>query len=131
MNNQISKIAKLIQSTDFEYYGLRQIPFDQNPAIGSVLEASCQWVNEEPTDYKLDGTSAMHINTDLDRLEMGIVESAKKLGFTACEILGVDTRGIFHCYEGTRLALCGSEFASSPDDDGEMILCDAIVLDVM
>lgn len=54
------RLAAAVDEYDYEYFGFRIV--DDLPADGEILDPSRVWVDGEPTDQFLPGTSAIQID---------------------------------------------------------------------
>ena len=89
---------------DYEFFGLRVIETDEN-LDGEILPASHVWVDGECTEELLDGTCAIELS-----------ENAATL---------------LSKYFGNTIVLLGANQCYYGEDEGELVLRDAIVLHQM
>lgn len=96
----VSQYAKLAKSDkrEYEYYGLRM--HDGETSIGEILPNSFVWIDGDWTEEELDGTCAVDLRN----------QKAEQLCST---------------YFGNAIVIAGNS-ASYGEDDGEIIICDAI-----
>ena len=109
--------ADIIQSVliqrDYDFYGIRVLNDyfgSADMAVGDVLEPSYRWEDGEPTDDELYGTCALAVdeNSSIDEL----IATLQK---------------IYGCLGGKKV-LIGGHQAEWGDDDGEIVIRDAVVL---
>lgn len=55
------RITEIVASGKYAYYGLRVVEDEPTLAIGSTLPPSRRWVDGDPTDDYLEGTSVIAI----------------------------------------------------------------------
>ena len=114
MENQemAAKIYEAIQDGYYEYYGIR-IDDDIEYSEGDKTEDSRIWVDGDPTDETLDGTSSIGIDhTDTaDEIEAKI-EQAKN-------------------YYGNKMYLIAGNSVSYGEDAGEYVISNAVVVKVL
>jgi hypothetical protein len=108
-----SKIFEIIDSDTIEdvAYGLRVIPSDSKPLkIGSKLQSSFKWVDNERSNTRLPGTSVIEIKKSISdkQTELEIENAVKSL--------------ISHGYSGDTVALVRGDFVKKGVDPGEAIL---------
>ena len=96
-------IADLVSGhdTDYEYVGVRV--HDDQYAIGQTMPDSRRWDDGEPTDDMLDGTSAIDLRDN-----------------RAAQLI--------QAYMGDYLSIIAGWYASDGEDDGEIVIRDAVVL---
>lgn len=98
------QIAELIAEDAYEFYGLR-ITGEALP-VGEIAPESRVWIDGEITDELLDGTSAVKVTaSSIDR---------------AMRMLSI--------YPGAHLSLLGSFAMTYGEDDGEIVMREAVVL---
>ncbi len=89
----------------FDYIGIR---VQEEPAIEGILNhQSVQWTNGEETDEKLNGVCAINVNDDVNHL--------------------INYQG----YHGDWLLLLGSNNIEYGEDDGEIIMIDPYVIEIL
>lgn len=103
------QILAKIAEDEFEWYGLRVMHEDQDYPVGAVLPNSFRWEDGERTTEELDGTSAIHVRGDIRSVERGL--SALDSYHRAC---------------GGRLVLIAGYHACWGEDDGEIVIREAI-----
>jgi hypothetical protein len=104
----LTKEAVIEALREYEYsaFGLRV--FEEPPEDGDILEPSRVWVDGEPTDEILSGTSAVRV---YPRVINGALKELR-------------------CYQGEYVALLGSNVYEDGEDAGEVVLEDAQVLEI-
>ena len=103
--NEIRKIAEEYEM-DFDCIGIRtqEIPFE----LGEITHNSKAWVDGEETKEELDGICVTKIDSEAVKMHTG----ERKFG----------------SYCGNHLAIIGGEIDTYGEDDGEVILKNAVVL---
>lgn len=107
-----NEILKAIGESDFEYYGIR---VDDGIAyqVGDLTADSRVWVDGDPTDDTLDGTSTVGFRFTADASEIAAaIETAQQ-------------------YFGGRWYLLGGNSAEYGEDAGEVIIKDAEVVAIL
>lgn len=105
----IDEIKEMVEDREYDYIGLR-IDDNVNYGIGDIANVSRVWDNNELTDETLDGTCCIGISYPED------VERALDLAKIYC---------------GDRWYLIAGDNAEYGEDDGEIIIEDAIVVTVV
>jgi len=105
---QIHEIAKTLPDYDYDNVGLRVQESDYGMIVGDKVSHFSQvWVDGDMTEELLEGICCI-----------GASEAARRtLSFGA--------------YSGNVILVLGSNRADSGEDDGELILWDAIILDII
>lgn len=106
-----SKLAALIEK--YEYVGLRtqDIPF----SLGTMTHVSKVWDNGCETDDELDGISVTSVDSEACAMHSDDKESNIWLGY----------------YYGDYLAIIAGNEAEAGEDDGEIIISDAEVIEIL
>lgn len=107
----IEEVRKMPYVEDYDVVGVRVVDpeyADYNAQIGDVLGPSHVWEDGVPTNEMLSGTSAIGV-------DRGYMLSA------------TDNRG----YYGNRVLVVGGDVSEGGNDIGEVIIMDAVVLDVI
>lgn len=112
----IEHILSRMRADPMRYFGLRVIE-DEAPRIGSILAPSRRWVNGDPTNRLLSGTSASRIAGASPE------EVAKSL-----RQLGVPEAGPNGYYFGRNALLVGGNEGRRGQDVGEILIRDPRVL---
>ena len=112
MKEMIEEIMKAVSETDYEYYGIR-VDNGKNYCIGDRTDDSRIWIDGDPTDETVDGTSCVgfRFNAEKNDLESALSIAEK--------------------YYGDRIYLIGSNSMEYGEDAGEYILKDAEVIAVL
>ena len=107
-NEQIKEIAKKIQTSNYNYdfIGIRVQEENTNNIGDTIYHKSYVWDDGNITDEELNGICAIEIQV------------ARKL---------IDYGG----YQGKYAYILGSDYCTKGNDVGEIIMKDAIVLDVI
>jgi len=105
---QIHEIAKNLPDYDYDDVGLRVQESDYGMTVGDKVDYQSKvWIDGEMTEDLIDGICCI-----------GASEAARRtLSFGA--------------YMGDVIVVLGSNRATNGEDDGELILRDAIVLDII
>lgn len=112
------QIAEEIEKSEYSYFGLRSMTpnyyggNDVVATVGMVMPESYIWDNNESTGELLNGTCAIDITGCEDEEISKVIDS-----------LGRN-------YDGKQIVLLGSHRREHGDDDGEIIMCDAVVISV-
>ena len=116
-----NQIKAIISTSNFEYYGIRSDDGVEYK-VGDSCYASHQWWQDDPEDDALEydeemhcwdggelpGTCALKVSEESD--------VQKILDFSS------------YCYGGKHITLIAGNYAEYGNDDGEIIIRDAIVL---
>lgn len=94
-----------LETGDFDHYGLR-IDVGALGVPGGIARPSRAWVDGDPTDEVLEGTSAVHVTADTLAARL---KQARE-------------------YEGSDVALLGGYKRSYGEDENEVIIKDAVIL---
>ena len=100
------EIKKIIETQEYEYYGLRLVPFDQQVKVGEKVADSFVWIDNSCTGEKLNGASAIEVDSDTVDYAINLLDDG---GYT----------------DGT-IVLIGSDEAETGNDEGEIVLEDAM-----
>lgn len=98
--------------TDYRFVGIRIVGVDYddyNAQIGEILPASWCWLDGSQTDERLQGTSAL----DIEAL-WAMTSPATHMG-----------------YRGDRILIIGGDVAERGNDEDEIIITDAVVIEVI
>lgn len=114
-----NKITKLQEEYEYDHFGLRVLPMDQDAAVGDVLANSYAWDDGEFTEQELNGVSAIEVISP-EKVENVLL------------ILGAGGRynRTFSGYHGKKVVLIGSNRAEGGSDPGEIVMKDGIVLGI-
>lgn len=124
----IATLRSLVEqySDEYEHFGLRCLSVYRDavpaPAVGDVLSPSSVWVDGEPTDEELSGTSALWIGDE--------AESDGRWIRTVTDDEGMRKARALASYYGQYVVLIAGNYASSGVDLDETIIRDATVLAV-
>lgn len=99
------QIEQIMAQGEYEFYGLR-IDEGVLAEVGEVARRSRVWADGDLTDQMLDGTSTLAV-------DKGGAQSV------------LDALAIYH---GDQISLLGSYYRAWGEDDGEVIMRDAVVL---
>lgn len=100
-----TKWGEIIAAGEYRYYGVRVL--DEQVSVGDEVAPSRVWVDNDQTDEVLPGACALW------------VESADDLD----DVLAVAAR-----YVGEHTVLLGSDEWLLGEDDGEIVMADAVVV---
>ncbi len=105
---QIHEIAKKLPDYDYDYVGLRVQESDYDLVVGDKIDhQSNVWIDGDMSEDLIDGICCINADAAAGRI----------LSFGA--------------YMGNVILCLGSNQATRGEDDGELILWDAIVLDII
>ncbi|MBR7146478.1 MAG: hypothetical protein IKD11_02010 [Oscillospiraceae bacterium] len=106
------KILNAIENGEYSYYGIR-VDDGVDYSIGDAVAASRVWVDGDPTDEDLDGTSCIGLkfNATVSDVERAIKAAS--------------------IYYGDRIYLIGGDDMEYGEDAGEYIIKDAVVVEVL
>ncbi len=107
---EIREIAQKYTS-EYDYVAIRTQ--DQEFEIGTISHNSKVWIDGEETDLDLDGISATDINSDM--ISMHSEEYTTYTGY----------------YPGEHMAVVAGNVATRGEDDGEIIIEDAVVVEII
>lgn len=97
--------GEVIEAGEYRYYGVRVL--DDDVRVGDGIPASRTWVNGDPTDEVLPGPCALWVESASD-LPAVLAKAAE--------------------YVGTNTVLLGADEWLLGEDDGEIIMVDAVVV---
>ena len=130
MNLIAESIKEILDSSDYEYYGLRMD--SNNYDVGDICDQSHEWFQDEDISEglpfveelglwdagELDGTCVVEIRSDLS--------SQYNWDYNIKDI--ITALNTVKMYPGEDLILVGGNNSSIGFDDGEIIVRDAVVL---
>lgn len=110
-------MSDLIDQSEFDHFGIRIEDVMDPVAEGEVLRPSRVWVDGEPTDEILGGTSTLGIKGNIDVPR-------------AMQMLGATSKNTQGGYFGKVIYLVGGYDSYPGEDAGERIIPDATVIGV-
>ena len=103
---ELIDIDQIAHASEYDYIGFRVVN-NEVYRVGDIAKRSRVWVDGEPTDELLSGASAI---------------SKDKLSYTYDGYEG---------YLGDTILILGSNNAEGGNDPGEIVMIDAIILDII
>jgi hypothetical protein len=103
---ELIDIDQIAHASEYDYIGFRVVN-NEVYRVGDIAKRSRVWVDGEPTDELLSGASAI---------------SRDKLSYTCDGYEG---------YLGDTILILGSNNAEGGNDPGEIVMIDAVVLDII
>jgi hypothetical protein len=108
----IQEVIDIIRGEEYEYYGIRWIHDSDPVSVGDSLPNSYRWEDGESTGEELNGTSA--IECTADDAERGLIQIKDS-----------------YASKGDQIVLIGGNSREWGEDDGEILIKDAVVLAVV
>jgi hypothetical protein len=104
-------MEQIVASAEYNYYGIRA--HRAAAAVGEVLGNSYVWIDGEPTDVELNGVCTIRVGEgdDLDAIVARIRRE--------------------YCWDNETIVLVGGYHGEWGEDDGEFIIRNAVVLDIV
>lgn len=115
----IETILAHIAAAEFECYGIRVQRADQAAVVGETLPKSFRWDDGEITDDRLAGTSTIGLQS-----VYGQAVTAQKVAKAVALIEG-------YRWDGGAVLLVGGMCCEHGEDQGELIIDDATVIEVL
>jgi hypothetical protein len=108
---ELIDIDQIAHASEYDYVGFRVVnAANESYKIGDIVRPSRVWVDGEPTDEYLNGACAISID---------------KLAYA------YDGYNEYEGYIGDTILVLGSNNAEGGNDPGEIVMIDAVVLDVV
>lgn len=115
------QVKKIIEDGEFEYYGIRSDETVEYK-IGDTCFESHQWWQDDP------GDSTMEYNTEMQCWDGGELPGTCALGISGNSDVQKILEYSRRCYGGKHITLIAGYRAECGNDDGEIIIRDAVVL---